>query len=95
MRIRVIQKPSMSVVDGIRLDIFEPGLLYEMGTTLACVFLAERWGVPLLSDGPAIVIPLHGARVESASPPNVVREFSPRSVSAAIALDRQRRPRRS
>ena len=95
MRIRVIQKPSASVVDGVRLDVFQPGVLYEMGTTLGSVFLAERWGVPVESDEPAIVIPLHGARVDAAMPPNLVREFGPSDLPAAIAVDRQRRPRRS
>jgi len=94
MRIRVIHKPSVSVVDGIRLDVFQPGVLYEMGTTLASVFLAEGWGAPVQSDEPAIVIPLHGARVESSPQPNLVREFSPRELPPALAADRRRRPRR-
>lgn len=93
MRISVIHKPTIAVVDGVRLDVFQPGVLYEMGTTLGSVFLAEGWGVPVESDEPAIVIPLHGVRVDPSSPPNLVREFNPSDLPAALAADR-RRPRR-
>ena len=97
MRIRVIHKPSVSVVDGVRLDVFQPGVLYDMGTMLGSVFLAEGWGVPVDSDEPAIVIPLRGARVDRLLPPNLVREVHPRYLPVALAADRRRRqrPRRS
>jgi hypothetical protein len=47
MRIRVIQKPSLQSIDGIRLDLFQPGQQYEVGTTLAMLFLAEGWAEPV------------------------------------------------
>ena len=47
MRIRVIQKPRERSIDGIQLDRFRPGVLYEVGTTLGALFLAEGWAAKL------------------------------------------------
>ena len=93
MRIRVVHQPSVPVVDGIRLDIFQPGVLYDMGTALASLFLAEGWGVPGRSDKPAIVIPLRGVEAESGQPPNLIRERVPLRLPMAVAAERRRRPR--
>ena len=41
MRIEVMQKASVSVVDGIRLDAFHPGVQYERGNCLGALLLAE------------------------------------------------------
>ena len=40
MRIRVVRQLTGSV-DGIHLDRFRPGLVYQMGTIMATYFLAE------------------------------------------------------
>jgi hypothetical protein len=47
MRIRIVQRPGISSIDGIRLDRFELGREYDVGNNLAALFLAERWGEPV------------------------------------------------
>ena len=58
MRIRVLQKPTTPSIDGIRLDAFQPGFVYDVGTTLSMLFLAEEWAEPVPVEQPALVIPL-------------------------------------
>ena len=100
MRIRVLQAPTIPEVDGIRLDVFLPGVQYEMGNCLGALFLSEGWAIPVDSTEPAMVIPLsefNADRPASPSPQNLVREMYPPyfdEASLAIAADRRRRPRR-
>ena len=47
MRIRIIQTPPISSIDGIRLDCFRLGMEYEMGNTIGALFLAEGWAEPI------------------------------------------------
>jgi CheY-like chemotaxis protein len=42
MRVRILSQPTGSI-DGLALDQFRVGGLYELGDRVACVFLAERW----------------------------------------------------
>jgi hypothetical protein len=42
-------------VDGLRIDWFEPGCLYDVGTALGCLFLAERWAEPVVNEEPALL----------------------------------------
>src|SRR5213594_4440630 len=51
MRIRIIQRPTVLSIDGIRLDRFDLGGLYEVGTSLGSVLLAEGWAAPATPDG--------------------------------------------
>ena len=94
MRIRVIQKPSTRSIDGIRLDRFEPGFQYEVGTTLGILFLAEGWAEPVVNEKPALVVPLdemeHGADNRS-TPVNLHREVCPPFLDYAVAADFRRR----
>ena len=46
MRVRICRQPA-GAVDGISLEHFRPGLIYDVGTQLASVFLAEGWGEPV------------------------------------------------
>ena len=46
MRIRVVQKPGSTSIDGIRLQDFEAGQFYEVGTIVGTLMLAEGWAVP-------------------------------------------------
>jgi hypothetical protein len=46
MRIRIVQKPGSTSIDGVRLQDFEPGQSYEIGSTLGALLLAEGWAVP-------------------------------------------------
>jgi hypothetical protein len=50
MRIRIVQKPREPSIDGIRLDRFEVGSEYDVGTTLGAVLLAEGWAIPVLAQ---------------------------------------------
>jgi CheY-like chemotaxis protein len=45
MRLRICGQPT-GTIDGIPLDHFHPGLVYDISTQLAAVFLAEGWGEP-------------------------------------------------
>ena len=58
MRIRVLQRPTATSVDGLRLDRFEPGFLYDVGTSLGCFLLAEGWAEPVAIEQPALLVPM-------------------------------------
>jgi CheY-like chemotaxis protein len=45
-------------VDGITLERFEPGSIYDVGHTIGNLLLAEGWAVPYDGSQPALVIPL-------------------------------------
>lgn len=102
MRIRIVQRPPMCVVDGIKLEIYVPGQYYDMGQTLAALFLAEGWGVPAGDDATRSAAPFSDedpylTRVsDGQTPPNLVRETPLRSIGspdAADRIERRRRPR--
>ena len=97
MRIRAIQTPTIRAVDGVRLDVFRPGLQYELGTTLGALFLVEGWGELVASPEPAMVIPLSDVNAAyspiPATPTNLIRETLPSNQRPALAADRRRRPR--
>jgi hypothetical protein len=57
MRIRIVQTPPVSSIDGIQLDHFEPGHQYEVGNSLGAVLLAEGWAEPVDLNDPPLVIP--------------------------------------
>ena len=102
LRIRILQKPPTSSIDGIRLDRFEPGFMYEVGNAIGAVMLAERWAEPLTDDEPALLVPLSQAEafsdcVAELAPSNLVREVVPPyfdHLNAAGELDRRKRSRR-
>jgi hypothetical protein len=87
MRIRIVQKPGMASIDGVRLDRFRPGQTYEVGTTLASLLLAEGWGTPVGHTDEPSVGPLP-------RPPNLTRELFPFSQPPALAAHRPPRRRR-
>jgi hypothetical protein len=94
MRIRIVQKPAVAFIDGVRLDHFRPGHVYQLGSLMAGVFLAEGWAEPV--DEQETGIP--------AAPPiprNLTREFfppyydgSPSALAAEHASRRRARRRR-
>ena len=103
MRIRILQKPGSTSIDGVQLDRFEPGLQYEVGTSLACLLLAEGWAEPVGIEEPGLVIPFSAidafaSDVDAVTPPNLIREVYPPSLSADRILagdfERRRRPRK-
>jgi len=94
MRIRIIQKPAVASIDGVRLDQFRPGHVYHLGSLMASVFLAEGWAEPVDDrDRSDTVVP--------AIPRNLTREFfppyydgSPAALAAEQAARRRARRRR-
>lgn len=56
MRLRIIL-PLDGCIDGIRLDVFKPGYVYEVGTLLGCYLLATHAAVP--ADGEPVSLPPH------------------------------------
>ncbi|HEV3062342.1 MAG TPA: hypothetical protein VGY48_29095 [Vicinamibacterales bacterium] len=73
MRIRVIQTARPSCIDGIRLDGFEVGREYEVGNTVAALFLAEGWAEPVPLPDLAMLI-LEPRMQCTDDPPNLIRE---------------------
>jgi len=53
MRIRVIQRPSATSVDGLELNRFEPGQVYDVGTAMGSLMLSEGWAEPVATETPA------------------------------------------
>ena len=49
MRLRVLTRPT-GTIDGISLDRFRLGEVYELGAQVACVFLAEGWAELVAED---------------------------------------------
>ena len=47
MRIRIVQKPAVEFIDGVRLDQFRPGHVYQVGSLMAVCFSPKggrnRW----------------------------------------------------
>jgi len=46
-----IRRQLTGSIDGVPLDRFHAGVVYEVGTQLANVFLAEGWAEPIAEDG--------------------------------------------
>jgi CheY-like chemotaxis protein len=46
MRVRICRQPA-GAIDGMSVEHFRPGLIYDVGSQLASVFLAEGWAVPV------------------------------------------------
>ena len=103
MRIRIVQRPPVSSIDGIRLDRYEVGRSYDVGNSLASLLLAEQWAEPVpldeLVDAPELIIERlqlqTRRRHSSQDPTNLIREkpapyLDTREIAAA---DRHRRSR--
>jgi CheY-like chemotaxis protein len=57
MRLRILTSPT-GTIDGVSLNKFHVGAVYELGTQVACVFLAEGWAELVADDGtPVFVCP--------------------------------------
>ena len=105
MRIRIIQRPGTASIDGIRLDRFEPGYQYEVGTALGALLLAEGWAKPVAIEEPGLVVPLSETdpfastrHSNAAAPANLIREHYPPYLDerspVAADMERCRKPRR-
>jgi hypothetical protein len=80
MHIRIVQTPPVPSIDGLALDGFAVGAEYEVGNTLAALFLAEGWAEP----------------VDKTAAPNLVKEQVPPYLNRDLAADFpwHRKPRR-
>lgn len=100
MRLKIMRMPTYVHVDGIRLDGFHPGRAYEVGTTLAMLFLAEGWAVPAEPTEPALPSAVAELEPRTIGPLNLIRESSPpyyegRFAIAADCSGRRRTGRKS
>jgi hypothetical protein len=88
MRIKILQKPGVASIDGMRLDRFRVGQSYDVGHLIGSVFLAEGWAEPFEDDT---------ALAPATVPANLIREFFPPyyDTPLAHAAESHRRRRRS
>jgi CheY-like chemotaxis protein len=62
MRLKILIRPTGDI-DGISLDYFRIGHVYEVSTHLACVFLVEGWGELVADDGVVVFPPDEVAKI--------------------------------
>jgi hypothetical protein len=94
----MLQRPNALSIDGLRVDGFKPGQQYEVGRTLAELFLTEGWAEPV-EENPAIASPrpsAAGATTTGTTGVNVTKPSFPpddiRKAQAADRLGRRNRP---
>jgi hypothetical protein len=90
----MLQRPNAASIDGLRVDGFKPGQQYEVGRTLAELFLTEGWAEPV-EENPAIASArpsAGGAATAGTAGMNVTKaSFPPDDIRTARAADRPRR----
>jgi CheY-like chemotaxis protein len=57
VRLRIVKLPPVCELDGVRVDRYRVGLVYDMSTRMANVFLSEGWAEPVIDGTPARVLP--------------------------------------
>jgi hypothetical protein len=85
IRIRIRQQPFTASIDGLRLDSFEVGRVYEVGNLTAALLLAEGWAEPVAADQPEpartpaapVVVSRPARKADPNNPPNLIRENDP------------------
>ena len=85
IRIRIRQRPFTASIDGLRLDSFEVGRVYEVGNLTAALLLAEGWAEPVVADEPAparppaapVAVRRPTPKRDPDNPPNLIREDDP------------------
>jgi len=87
VRLRITRQPSGSV-DGLRLDDFIIGFVYDIGTTLGSYLLAQGLAEPADDDATGLVPPLNEIRF-SVIPPSsdAASRSSPRGASPERTVD--------
>ena len=99
MRLKILRRPNYVHVDGIRLDGFHPGRAYDVGTTLATLFLAEGWAVPAEPTESALPSAVAELESKTTGPLNLIHESYPpyyegRYAVAADYSGRRRPPKK-
>jgi hypothetical protein len=96
MRIRIVHQPPVAGIDGIRLDCFQVGHEYDVGSHLGALLLAEGWAEPV--DGrPGTITPFTpGDPFDSRvlyedMPRNLVKERDSPFVERTLAAHANRR----
>jgi CheY-like chemotaxis protein len=56
MRLKILVGP-VGTIDGVALDKFRVGEIYELGTYLGCLLLAEQWAELVTDDGSVVFAP--------------------------------------
>ena len=67
MRVRITQSLHGNI-DGIQLDRYVTGLIYEVSTTMGNYLLAEGWAVPVDEGAPALVTSLDDPVAPTSTP---------------------------
>ena len=81
MRVKIVTAMH-GKIDGIDLERFEVGRVYEVGTSLGHYLMASGYAMPVLDERPALITPLDDVKTSS--------ELSERSRAA----DRKRSKKR-
>jgi hypothetical protein len=61
LRLRITTPPK-GTADGVRLDLFQVGCVYDVGTQIGALLLSERWAEPVHDTYPALVLPMDQLR---------------------------------
>jgi len=91
IRIRIVQQPTISDIDGISLDRFELGMEYQAGNIVASLLLPEGWAEPVPLDAPLSPSFTEGEPIDPtrvlARRPDLVRQLHRPRTERAIAAD--------
>jgi hypothetical protein len=98
VRVLITQRLHGSI-DGMQLDRFQPGLVYDVGPILGALFLAEQWAEPVEDDHQGVVTPVTSVRgFSDAKPMRGWQRRWMRNPDRALAADtstrRSRKPSR-
>jgi hypothetical protein len=80
VRLKITHQP-IGVVDGISLDHFQRDFVYDVGSQIGGLLLAERWAEPVDDSYPAPV-----------TPSTDVQTFTGRSGGTFVPISTRRRP---
>jgi hypothetical protein len=99
VRIKLLQRPPITSIDGLDLARFELGREYEVGSSLGALLLAEGWAEPVALDEPRPPAafsekdPFDRPPSDPDQPYNLIREHYPpyADEAGAVADDFERR----
>jgi hypothetical protein len=60
MRIRIVRRHPGDV-DGVALDVFQPGSIYDVPAAVGTYLITVECAEPVMERGPALVVPLPGS----------------------------------
>jgi CheY-like chemotaxis protein len=72
----------------MNLDRFQPGFIYDVGTTIANLLLAEGWAEPVDDERPAMLIPLPDEVSRPVSGLALLREHPPKLILLDLQMPR-------